>query len=82
MEAVINDILKERAYQASIWGVEFDNKNTATDWFSYIEEYNHKAVIALDDKVWRNQMIKVASLAVAAVEAFDRNGNLPEKQIY
>jgi hypothetical protein len=77
--AVLEDIDKERQYQEIKWGVEFDNKNTANDWSAYISRYNGNASFAVSPTEWRKQMIKVAALAVAAVEAYDRNGSLPDR---
>lgn len=65
---VIND---EREYQDKRWGTEFDYKNTMNDWISYITRYLGKAQV-LDRNAglgeFRQNMFKVAALAVAALE--------------
>lgn len=77
---VYDEIQKERAYQDSRFGTEFDDKNTANDWASYIARYASNASFSNSYGEWRKQMIKVAAIAVAAVEAFDRNGgSLPPR---
>lgn len=77
---VIKSIELERKYQESQWGTEFDDKNTANDWATYISNYTSKATeLPWNPVVWRKNMLKVATLAVAAIEAFDRNGGLPPR---
>ncbi len=78
--SVTKSIELEREYQESQWGTEFDDKNTANDWATYIAHYTSKATeLPWNSKVWRKNMLKAATLAVAAIEAFDRNGGLPPR---
>ncbi len=78
--SVMKEIELEREYQESQWGTKFDDKNNANDWATYIAHYTSKAtVVPFDPRVWRKNMIKAATLAVAAIEAFDRNGGLPPR---
>ena len=68
----------ERVYQDGKWGVEFDNANTPNDWAAYINLYMGRATAMENRKdlaKQREAWVKVATLAVAAVEAFDRNGS-------
>lgn len=77
---IYDEIRNERDYQKKRWGDEADVKvNTPNDFVSYIAHYSTrwfdggftpypKETI---DK-YRTQMIKTAALAVAAVEALDR----------
>jgi len=69
-EQIFTDINDERAYQNTKWGTEFDKKNTANDWATYIMWYLSKATseYPLNQTVFRKNMIKVAALAVAALE--------------
>lgn len=71
------EIETERAYQNDRWGEEFDDKNTVNDWVTYICHYCTES--AMHDpplEVVREKLLKTATLAVAALEAFDRNGGL------
>jgi len=78
--SVLKEIELEREYQESQWGTEFDDKNTANDWATYVAHYTSKAtVVPFDPQVWRRNMMKAATLAVAAIETFDRNGGLPPR---
>lgn len=77
MDEIFDQIRKERECQNAKWGVAFDDKNTANDWSSYVTRYNGNASFAATPNEWRTQVVKVAALAVAALEAFDRNGGLP-----
>ena len=70
----------ERDYQDERWGDEFDDKNTANDWCTYICRYATNAADFNGTTVrFREQMTKVAALAVAAIEATDRTGELPPR---
>jgi hypothetical protein len=72
---ILLDILAERDYQDEMWGQAFDNNNTINDWVSYITRYCGRATcMDADTENQREAMVKVAALAVAALEAFDRNG--------
>lgn len=76
---VYEEIQAERAYQDKKWGHEIDDtKNTPWTWSSYIGQYSTKWMVGtfpplskfVDD--FRSKMIKVAAIAVAAVESIDR----------
>lgn len=74
VNTIFDEIRKEREYQDSKWGTEFDDKNTINDWCAYIIIYLGKAVtmnITKEDQ--RKFLVKVASIAVAAIETFDKN---------
>ena len=73
---IFEEINTERKYQDSRWGNTFDNKNTVNDWVTYIGIYaGHAADMDnVNDPVKQREfMVKTAALAVAALEAFDRN---------
>ena len=73
------EIEQERYYQIERWGHEFDKKNTRNDWVVYCIHYltRASAMIAAEDEFNRN-MIKVATLAVAAIEnSFVNDGTAP-----
>jgi hypothetical protein len=74
-EEIFVEIENERAYQDKKWGFAFDDKNTINDWAAYIGIYTAKAVaMGIPAAEQRTQLLKVASLAIAAIETFDRNG--------
>jgi hypothetical protein len=66
---VYADIERERHYQIERWGHEFDKKNTRNDWVVYCIHYLTRAstIVAAEDEFMQN-MVKVATLAVAAIE--------------
>ncbi len=72
---VLEEIRVERERQDDLWGVEFDDQNTLNDWVTRIVICAGKAA-RMDSlpKKQRDKMLKVAALATAAVESFDRNG--------
>jgi len=72
--SVYAEIKAERDYQDGKWGHGFDDKNTVNDWMTYINIYGSKATtMGATKEEQRKQMLKVAAIAVAACEAFDRN---------
>ena len=72
---VLDEIRAEREYQNGEWGTEFDDKNTLNDWVTYIANYASQAAgMETPPEDQRKNMLKVATLAVAAVESFNRNG--------
>lgn len=68
------DIDFERNYQVNVKGYtkEKDDEQLPHMWIDYIQEYSVKADEAANPTEYRRQLIKVAALAVAAVESFDR----------
>jgi len=68
----------ERVYQDSKWGLAFDDDNTVNDWVAYIAQYAGNA-IADDPQTQRKMLLKVATLAVAALEAFERNNGFSKR---
>lgn len=79
-ELIYTKITEERAYQDERWGEEFDEKNTSNDWCSYICRYATRAAsFNLAPKEYRDNLIRVAALAVAAIETLDRTDVLPPR---
>src|SRR3954469_2562725 len=77
---IYGSIAAEREYQNNRWGTEADDSlNTPNDFVSYINHYSTRwfpggftpYTPATVDK-FRESMIKVAALAIAAVESIDR----------
>lgn len=73
-------IINERRYQDEKWGgPEHDDGETELNWQRYITEYaNAQGRSASYD--FRKRMVKVAALAMAAIEAVDRKA-APEVEI-
>lgn len=64
-----NQILEERVRQDEEWGAVHDQGHKAWDWVALIVKHLGRAV--LDTKcseVFEEQMVRVAALAVAAIE--------------
>lgn len=80
MYNVIEAVAKEREYQVARWGLEADDTlNTPNDFVSYITRYSSRwfpggfapyTTETVND--FRESMVKVATLAIAAVESVDR----------
>lgn len=72
---------KERKAQDAKWGPDFDAKNTANDWVTYIGHQCAKATpFAMDHDAFVQRMINIAAIAVAAVETVrNNNGKLPRR---
>ena len=74
---VLGEILQERKRQKDELKLdqENDDQNDRSDWVAHICVYNGRAAHQLhgatDVDQFRENMIKVAALAVAAVEAYD-----------
>ena len=66
---IFEKIATEREYQNQKWGNSFDSKNTPNDWVAYISKYLGQAMtMPFDETTFRTQLLKVATLAVAALE--------------
>lgn len=72
-EKILEEIKAEREYQDYKWGgPRHDDGHSANDWIAYITSYLGKNEMSYNNLDFRNDMIKVAALAVAAVEWYDR----------
>jgi hypothetical protein len=77
---IFDQIEAEREYQDGKWGTEFDKKNTINDWLTYINIYGSRACeMGRPKKEQRKFLVKVASLAVAALERFDENNGFANR---
>jgi hypothetical protein len=83
---IFEAIEKERAYQEEKWGVDFDDKNTPNDWVVYLCMYATDAAKmsggpkkTFDVEKYKKNLLKTASLAVAALEALDRLETPPKR---
>lgn len=75
---VVAEVMAERDRQDRKWGgATHDRVHSPADWNRYIREHEVRAESVLagepirDGDKWRQQMIRVAALAVAAIEAHD-----------
>jgi hypothetical protein len=75
------EVQAERDYQTGKWGTSFDDQNTPHQWMAYISSYGSRHLAGnpalVDRAAFREDMKKVAALAVAAMEAFDRANTVP-----
>lgn len=80
-EDIVHAILKEREYQESKWGSDFDDKNTINDWVTYICHYASKAGMEedLSGSADTRMLVKAATLCFAALEADARNNGFPAR---
>ena len=62
----------ERLRQDRIWGDEFDRKNTANDWHSYVIHYISRALLPETD--YAAEMVKACGICQAAALMVDRFG--------
>ena len=70
-EEIFYEIIQERGKQDAEWGGEAtDDSRTVNDWIVYIVGHAARAIKNMQST--RYQFIRVAALAVAAVEAYDR----------
>ena len=76
LASVLTEVFHERRKQDLKWGgPEHDNEHNSHDWIAYIMRHAGRAVVWPWNKAtFRKQMIRVAALAVAAVEWCDRGG--------
>jgi hypothetical protein len=79
LKDALDAVESERVYQENRWGSDFDDKNTVNDWVSYITAYAGRAVQADTPKDAYIQLMKVGTLAVAAMESFNRNNGFPPR---
>ncbi len=80
MENILNEIRKEREHQDQKFGTEFYDRNTINDWNAYLTIHLANAVkMGTSKEEQRRQLMKVATLGVAALQAFDRNDGFPPR---
>ena len=90
VHTIYDEIKAERDYQREKWGDRADDTlNTPWMWAAYIGQYATKwmrgTFLPLKTDVtdaFRECMVKVASLAVAAIESIDRQRMSNEKTFY
>lgn len=80
LQRILEDVENERYHQVVRWGVENDDRNTLSDWLSYIKRYTQRAGNAFVSNQ-RRRLIQIAALAVAAAESCDRNRGFPTGRV-
>jgi len=76
MRRILEEIAAERTRQDEKWGgPEHDDEHSIDDWECFILEHLNR-VQGYDDAHGRKQLIRVAALAVAAIESLDRRAAL------
>lgn len=81
LQKILEEITAERRYQDGLWGTDFDDENNLDNWARYIMTYCARAVDTRAKPAnQRRDMVKVAAIAVAACEAYDRNGRFPPRR--
>jgi hypothetical protein len=85
---VLEQVAEERRQQDAQWGADFDDARAWREWLSLVHEHADRAQKALprpnvprsgDPDDYRRQLVAIAAIAVAAVEAYDRaNGIAPD----
>jgi hypothetical protein len=73
---VVNEVSSERKRQDDEWGgTEHDDQHDTRDWTGFLLDQCYrtdKAAMRGDLSEYRERLVKVAALAIAAVESFDR----------
>jgi ABC-type phosphate transport system substrate-binding protein len=70
---VLIDIARERTYQDKKWGgPKHDDTNTRDDWLNIIANHLWRSTQDGTSEQFRKQMVRVAALAVAAIDSEDR----------
>ena len=77
LEEVLNERLRQKDLAHGGNTEEFDQQNTRNDWIAYITAYAgrgaDKMTAPRGPQEFRRNMVKVAALAVAAIEAVEKN---------
>jgi hypothetical protein len=86
---IVAEVIGERERQDAQWGgPEHDDRHLANDWVAIIVRHLGLAAddaAATDPERFRRQLVRVAAVAVAALESFDRTrrpkaaGHVPEE---
>lgn len=71
-EKIIQQVTDERLLQDERWGgAEHDDSHRIEDFCTYIQKHNERAFTEVGQDQ-RYAFVRVAALAIAAVESFDR----------
>ena len=75
---IFTRINNERDRQDRMYGTQFDDKNTANDWGSYIAAYANSFIVN-EELNPREQIEKTMAICCAALEAHERNNGFPPR---
>lgn len=76
---IFAEIIAERRRQDKQWGgADHDDNHLPSDFMDFIEKQTYKTYTANGDGDFRGRFIKIAALAVAAVESIDRSARSEE----
>lgn len=82
LDTIIAKVLNERIAQDQQWGgPDHDDTHTPTDWVAILSRHVGLSAMdagQIDPAIWRRQMIRVAAVAIAALESFDRLNRPPQ----
>ena len=71
--AICEEIRAEREAQDAEWGGSaHDDAHSQFDWWSYIKAHNDRSIRGQNRDDCRYQLVRVAALAVAAIQSFAR----------
>jgi len=81
-DLILDLVRQERIRQTGMWSADFDGENTANDWIAYINQYASRSAIGKwNPGMFEDSMIKVAAIAMAALEVFYiNNGDLVSRR--
>lgn len=73
MANLLGEILTRRREQDARWGgTQHDAQHDELDWQCFIEKQVRDAEKADTSGIWRDRMVDIAALAIAAIEWADR----------
>ena len=74
--SIYDEIKQESAWQENKWGNKFDDNHSPYHWAGFITAYTSRHLVCdpatIHLGLFRADMVKVAALAVAAIEVLDR----------
>lgn len=68
---LLHELTTEREYQHAKWGLHHDDNHKLNDWIAIITTYLGRAACSPEDS--RDHLFAAASVALAAVESYERN---------
>lgn len=82
LDKILNDVIVERHTQDAKWGgPDHDDEHDVEDWCMFIRKHARRAESAANESglaAGRCHLIRVAALAVAAIESIDRDKPLTQ----
>jgi uncharacterized protein YcbK (DUF882 family) len=72
---IFAEIAAERVRQDKQWGAMHDDEHVASDWYAFRNRFEHRALTSMaymNPNIQRENVVKIAALAVAQIESLDR----------